>query len=373
LLAEFGYDEEVTERVEFDDPTKPALLKKKTVHQVVPCNPFVSAKHEVTLRQNPRKKGSAVYPGYETDCSFMYRLKYTGDRNVKATLRFPLPSGLGIYDDLVVNLNGSNALDRVQLRNGNLWLGLDVQKGWQSDLEVAFKSRGVALWYFQVGEARVIRDFTLTLHLPDLPKDKLNYPEGCMTPTEIKVTGNGAGCDLAYRLGQALSNKGMGIALSQPRQPGETMSAVLAQTVSGWMLVFSAVLLGFALAGTRHAFLFTGLLSMAAALGYGLLSNFHDIVFGFWGSAVVILAPIYALLAWFVLRMVPSVDGKLIAVEMILFGVIYPCAAGLDWDRRPLYLNVAALLFLAVAAWQLTRRLKLDEQRMPNAVASPAS
>ncbi|HEY2083669.1 MAG TPA: hypothetical protein VGI88_12870, partial [Verrucomicrobiae bacterium] len=52
------YEEEVTERIESEDLTKPAVLRKKIVRHEITSNPFLSARHEVTLRQNPRKKGS---------------------------------------------------------------------------------------------------------------------------------------------------------------------------------------------------------------------------------------------------------------------------------------------------------------------------
>src|SRR5258706_499915 len=63
LLLEMYYEEEITERLETEDPTKPAVLRKKIVRRTIPANPFLAARHEVTLRQNPRKKGSAFYDG----------------------------------------------------------------------------------------------------------------------------------------------------------------------------------------------------------------------------------------------------------------------------------------------------------------------
>lgn len=350
LTVEFGYDEEVTERVEFEDQTKPAILKKHMEHRLVPGNPFESARHEVTLRQNPRKKGSAIYPGYETQEHFTYKLRYPGERDAKATIRFPMPSAAMVANDLVVNLNGTNALGQLEIADSALVLALDVKKGWAADLEIAFKSRGVSYWYFQVSEARVIRDFELTLHLPDLPKQKLNYPEGCMTPTEV-VARNG-GCDLVYRLGNAVSSKGMGIALSQPAQPGKTMNAVLAETSTAWTLVFSVVVAGLTLAGARQPVLISILVGAAVAFGYGLLGNFHDIVYGFWGSAALILLPLFVALAWVVAR----AGSGLIASALPLFGAIYPCLAGLDSGRQPLYLNVCTFLFLALMAWLLSTR-----------------
>ena len=347
LTVEFGYDEEVTERVEFEDPAKPALIKKKTVHRDVPGNAFESARHEVTLRQNPRKKGSAIYPGYETDCRFTYKLRYPGEHDAQATLRFPFTASA--CNDLVVNLDGTNVLGQLQIENGALVLPLSVQKGWAADYEIAFKSRGVSVWYFQVSEERVIRDFLLTLHLPDLPREKLNYPEGCMTPTEI--TGN----DLIYRLGNAVSSKGMGIALAKPEQPGTTMNAVLGESSTAWTLLFAGMISGLTLAGVRRAALLSVFIGVASAFAYGLLGNFHDIVFGFLGSAVVVLVPVFALLAWLVMRAAGGTTGKLLAGELVAFGVVYPVLAGLDPDRQALHLNVCAAGLLAMMAWQLRR------------------
>src|SRR5437879_2613812 len=75
LQASLYYEEEVTERFESEDLTKPAVLRKKTVRHDVPVNPFLAARHKVTLLQNPRKKGSALYGGYETVCRFQWQLK----------------------------------------------------------------------------------------------------------------------------------------------------------------------------------------------------------------------------------------------------------------------------------------------------------
>jgi len=75
LKVEIFTDEEVTERIESEDLTKPAVLRKRVVRKFATGNPFVAAQHDVTLRQNPRKKGSAYYGGYETECRFSWRLK----------------------------------------------------------------------------------------------------------------------------------------------------------------------------------------------------------------------------------------------------------------------------------------------------------
>src|SRR5882724_11500425 len=86
LKMDLYYEEEVTERIESEDHTKPAVLRKKIIRHSITANPFVAARHEVVLRQNARKKGSALYGGYETSCRFTWRLKNPADRPLNADL-----------------------------------------------------------------------------------------------------------------------------------------------------------------------------------------------------------------------------------------------------------------------------------------------
>ena len=368
LNVDIYHNEEVTERIQPEDPTKPALLRTQMKHVSVTGNPFISARHEVTLRQNPRKKGSAFYGGYETDCSFNWQLRNPGRSNQLCTLTFPLPASDAIYDGLVASLDGRDVLPQMEIKDSSLVLKRNVEPNEVINYHIAFRSRGLSYWYFQVREAREIRDFRLVLNLPDLPKSKLNYPDGCMTPTDIAPTQDHLGTILTYRLDHALNNKGMGIALPKLPQPGETTRAVLNEAGDAWLLVFSALALTLTLAGARHAVLLTGLLSTATAFGYGLLANFSDLLFGFWGTAFLILVPYFFVLAALLTRAV-SQTGKWLAAQFLLLGIAYPCLAGLDGDRRSLYLNLCALAFLLFATWLLMKNVVARKTRGPEAAA----
>src|SRR4029077_12241284 len=95
LRFELYYEEEVTERIESEDVTKPAVLRKKIVRHEITSNPFLAARHEVTLRQNAPKKRSALYGGYDTDCRFAWKLKNPTERSLNSLLNFPLPAATG--------------------------------------------------------------------------------------------------------------------------------------------------------------------------------------------------------------------------------------------------------------------------------------
>ncbi len=384
LRMEIFYEEEVTERIESEDLSKPALLRKKIVRHDITANPFVAAHHEVTLRQNPRKKGSALYGGYETACRFTWRLKNPANRDLNSILKFPLPAAGAMYDEIFATLNDEDVLPRIQLKDASLILTQEWKPNEILELAIAFKSRGMSFWYLQVKEPREIRDFTLTLNLPDLPKARLNYPEGCMTPTGIKPTADNQGSILLYRLDHAISTKGMGISLPTLPQPGATTSAVLAEVERGWLLIFAMLVFGLTLAvvydrrpipqadrrasqdaevigcpcGRRVAIgaLLSVLFAAATACIYGLMGDFSDFLFGFWGTAAFILLPMFVFLAWLLARTAPA-SGRLLALQLLLFGILYPSVAGFDTERQTLYFNLCGLAFLALAAWQLFRRL----------------
>ena len=333
------------------------MLRKKIVRHVIAANPFIAERHEVTLRQNARKKGSAFYGGYETSCRFTWRLKNPAERDLSSILTFPLPASGAMYDDLTATLNGKDVLPQMQLKEAALVLARDLKANENLDLVIAFKSRGMSSWYLQVKEPREIRDFTLTLNLPDLSKAHLNNPEGCMTATAIKPTPDNQGSVLTYRLNHAISGKGMGVALPTPPQPGAITNAVLAEVERGWLLIFAMLVLGLTLASVKHAVLLAVLFGAATACGYGLLGDFSDLLLGFWGTAAVVLLPMFGFLAWLLTRIAPRGTAMMLAFQLLLFGIVYPCVAGLDGERQTLYFNVCAVVFLALAALQLARML----------------
>lgn len=374
LKVQIYTDEEIVDRIESEDLTKPAILRKKTVRNTVTANPFIAAKHDIMLKQNPRKKGSAYYGGYETICQFSWKLNNPAVTTQKCNLIFPLPAAGAMYDDLAATLNGQDVLPQMQLKDATLVLTRELTPNEALDFKIGFKSRGVSFWYFQVREAREIRDFLLTLTLPDLAKDKLNYPGGCMTPTEIRPTTDAQGSVLSFRLDHAISSQGMGVALPSLPQPGATTNAVLGEVERAWLLLFAMLTLTFCLLQVRHPALIAILFGTATAFAYGLLGDCSDLLFGFVGTAVVILIPFLLGLATLLTRVTSGAAIRILATQFLLVGIGYPCAAGLDPDRQTLYLNLCAVGFLGFIAWIIVTRLlkRPTESNTAEPAAQPA-
>src|SRR5579859_7380738 len=138
LNVDIYHNEEITERFESEDPSKPALLRKKVQHISVTGNPFITARHEITLRQNPRKKGSALYGGYETDCRFDWQLRNPAGSNQLCALTFPLPAADAMYDGLVATLDGKDVLPQMEIKDSSLVLKRGVQPDEVMHFHIAF-------------------------------------------------------------------------------------------------------------------------------------------------------------------------------------------------------------------------------------------
>jgi hypothetical protein len=88
-----------------------------------------------------------------------------------------------------------------------------------------------------------------------------------------------------------------------------------------------------------------------------------------------VLLPMMVFQAWLLTKLAPRPFSNLSALQLLLFGIVYPAVAGLDSDRQTLYFNLSALVFLAIAAWQLSRRLRTTTTRKiaPNAIEEPVA
>jgi hypothetical protein len=68
------------------------------------------------------------------------------------------------------------------------------------------------------------------------------------------------------------------------------------------------------------------------------------------------MVPACLLLAWLLTRLAPPSNARFLAAQLLLFGLLYPCVAGLDPSRQSLYFNLSAVAFLALAGWQMLSR-----------------
>ncbi len=219
--------------------------------RTVPQNSITRTRGEATLTRSERQKGTAKYPGFKLACHFVYTVTNFAERATEADFIFPLSPGQSLMTGFQVRVNGADQSRRLNLDAENATWTLPMAPGAIDEVDITYASRGLQRFYYQIGDEREIRDLQFILLLPDIPPSDVNYPEGCIPPTEgIAHTGDGHGSVLVWKLDRALTTRGMGIALPQPEQPGEEIARVLhAAGKGGMLLLITLVITGIALGG----------------------------------------------------------------------------------------------------------------------------
>ncbi|MFQ6133359.1 MAG: hypothetical protein ACE5R4_15055 [Armatimonadota bacterium] len=307
-------------------PDAPRRFVTKQVTRHIEQNSILKTRGTVTIRMNYRRKGSAYYTCFEDDCDFLYEVRNLAERETTADFRFPMSSGQNLFLDFQVLVDGEDYSEHLSFRGNDVYWSMPMPPGRQVTVEVSYKSRGMETWYYQIPEAREVRDFELVMHLPDVPRERLNYPEGCLTPTEIKDRAEGEGSVLTWSLDHAITTRGMGVALPDAPQPGNQVARVLQYAWRGGMLLLVGLVVSVLGAGLRLGLLRLAIVGGACCAQFMLLAALSDFRPGFVGAfaigAVIALALSLAALRW------PAGAWGAGPVSLVCFFVIvYPLLA----------------------------------------------
>jgi hypothetical protein len=356
LVVEHSYTVPVTEEVR--DQLGRIVTRTRQETRYVEQNSITRTRGDVTLTRSERTKGTAKYPGFLLDCRFRYTVTNFAERATNAQFVFPLSPGQSLIKGFRVLVNGVDQSRRLNLSSDTATWTLPMAPGAVDTVEITYASQGLQRFYYQIGDEREIRDLQLTLALPDIEPREVNYPEGCIPPTEgITRTADGQGSVLVWKLDRALTTRGMGIALPQPEQPGEDIARVLHIAGQGGMLLLvTLVITGIAL-GRGFNVLQLALVAGVYTGEFMLLAAVSDWVPTFWlawmvagGGAVLLTARI---LGW---RRAHAAQLALATTFMLL----YPLLALPDTQRASLLLamdvlTVVYLAFLGLTALVRTR------------------
>jgi hypothetical protein len=270
----------VTEEVR--DDLGRIVKRTREQRQDVPQNSVISTRGEVTLLRSERKKGSAKYPGFIINCHFVYRVRNFADRATVANYVFPLSRGQSKFDNFIVLVNGMDQSAHLNLdAEGASW-SMPMAPGQENEVAISYTSQGLQRFYYQISDEREIRDFLLTLTLPDIPRKEINYPEGCIPPTEIGVTADQRGSVLRWQLNRALTTRGMGIALPNPTQPGQQVALVLRYVWHGGILLLVTLAMTAILLGRGFTVVTTALVGGVFTGEFMLLAALCDLFPSFW-------------------------------------------------------------------------------------------
>jgi hypothetical protein len=314
----------VQEEIPRADPSQPPLYKDTPVREQVPQNSILSFAGQVTMTLSEREKGYALYNGYLIDAHLANQVVNDSDLETEAEFAFPLsprpnpPRGFQDFDGRPGHQPAARfSTDLVQ------WVS-PMKPRQQSEIVVSYSSRGMDTFYYQIPVQREIKDFVLTVTVDRLPVSLLNYPDGALTPTEVRPTDNQAGSILVWKLDKAITVAGMGVALLPPEQPGAKVLQVLVNSAYALTLLIAVLSLTLLIRGERVNFLELALLSAAYCVQFLMMAAISDLFFGFWGS-LILGALSTGLLTFLLFRRHPSRLLRVLIYALVgFFTVVYP-------------------------------------------------
>lgn len=287
-------------------------------------NSILSFTGEVDLRLSEREKGYAYYNGFEADARFEYEIVNDSDLETEALFTFPLSPNQTMFDDFEIAVDGETISPRLRFEEDTVSWTDTMQPHERKTIVISYSTRGMEYFYYQIPRQREINSFSLTIAIDRLPNWKLNYPEGCLTPMEIKPTSDGQGSILVWTLDHAITTSGMGVAIPQPEQPGAPVLRVLLDSPYSLTLLIATVSLTLLILGEPVRFVELALLSAAYCTQFLLMATLSDYFFGFWGS-LILGAALTSLLTFLLFRKSPSrLLRVLVSVLILFFTLVYP-------------------------------------------------
>jgi len=351
LTVEHSHEIQVQEELPREDLTQPPTYKMVTKREDVPQNSIVGFVGDVHMQLSEREKGYALYSGYTIDVALTYDLVNDSDFLTDADFTFPLSPGQSLFENFIIKMDGTDLSPKLRIANDVVSWTVKMTAHQKSKLEITYSSRGMDYFYYQIPVQREIKNFVLTLTIDRLPVSLLNYPDGVITPRDIKSTPDGKGSILTWRLDHAITVAGMGVSLLQPEQPGAQVLRVLVISPYALTLLGAMLALTMLIWGQKVRFLDLALLSAVYSVQFLVMAALSDYFFGFWGSlAVGGLLTLF--LSFLLFRSLPTAPLRWSVYALIVFfTIIYPLSGLLtDLSQQNAFntlVQVGVILYIA--------------------------
>lgn len=314
----------VQEEIPQVDPMATPRYRDVRVRESVPQDGILGFKGDVMLTLDQREKGYGYYNGFKAETRFEYRVANNSDHETEAEFAFPLSPGQTMFDNFQVTEDGLDIQGDLRFTGDNVFWMHKMKPHEQRTIVVSYLTRGMEYFYYQIPVQREIKDFSLVITVDRLPTTLLNYPVGCLTPTDIKPTADNQGSILTWSFDRTITTAGMGVALPQPEQPGAQVLRVLQKSPYALTLLIAILALTVLIMGQPVHFLDMALLAGVYCLQFLLMAGLSDYQPGFWGS-LILGAALTGFLAFLLYRKHSSKLLRwLVAGLVLFFAVVYP-------------------------------------------------
>lgn len=343
--------------------SQPIGFRKEETEHTVPGDPILQADHQITLWMNYRKKGSAYYPTFETDCAFRYRVRNLAGRQLTARFDFPLPQEQGLVDRLAVTVDGENIARQFLVEGGSLSWEMPMAAGQEQEIAISYHSRGLGHLRLDPGAGRQLRKYRLRLLCRGIAEDQINYPVGCMTPTA--KTAEGDSTVLLWDLDQAVTRLGMGVIVPKKKQAGYYVARVLAAGPWGLTLLLAVVIVTHLATARSLNWVPLALLAAAYHLYYLLAAHIGDYWPGLAGGMVLSGIAAAGMMALLYLKSAQRFVAWAVVALFVFFCFVYPLMRISEHEGLLLSILYVALLgYLVALVIGRRRRVTAPDQQL---------
>jgi len=188
-----------------------------------------------------------------------------------------------------------------------------------------------------------------------VPRERLNFPIGAMSPDDDLAKLSGEEYTLHWDLSRAVTNFSIGVIVPPPKQPGFEVARLLADAPPGLALLALLLVLTRLLLGARVEMLPLGLSVTAAYLAYTAFAGVSDMAGSFPAAfAAGFALPAFAGAALWLGRDGRGLLGAQSAALHVLFTAGYPLAVYFESATEAL-LNTGYVLLAAYAIFLAVR------------------
>lgn len=196
---------------------------------------------KVSLDSDMRRKGLLWYRTYAVDFDATYTVTHNLRRDPHLVATFQFPSSQAMYDDFSFSINGKESAG-VPSDGSSIKTQIPLAPGQQATIRLHYKSRGLDDWTYQfantgsdavdyeyrdpgmgsAGQAVAeVKNFNLTVITN---YDRINFPPGSMSPTEM--TREGEGWKLSWAFKKLITGFNVGVEMPDEPNAGEMASRI---------------------------------------------------------------------------------------------------------------------------------------------------
>jgi hypothetical protein len=342
---------------------EPVGYRKDRQEHIVEGSAIREADHKIELWMNYRRKGGGWYPCFETNCRFNYTLQNFSDQALSVRYTFPLPEKQGLLDKLSVLVDGKAPPGPVVVNGDTVvwWSHMEPAQPW--DITVSYHSRGLDHLRFEPGSGKQLRKYRIAMNCKGLAAGDLNYPIGCMTPTDSSDESGNA--SLVWNLDNAVTRLGMGVIVPTKKQEGYYVAKVLSAGPWGMVLLLGMIIITHLAMGRNPEWLPLLLTAIGYYLYYLLMAHVGDYAPGLVGGMLIsgLVMTLLVALLQFICNHGPAAWATVIL--FILFCMVYPVVRISSCEG--LLMSVVYTLLLGYTIVLIVRRVRLDRPAVAEA------